>query len=135
VIPEFITISYNILPGQPSLVAMWSKAFVCSHLTAGIVGSNPAESMDVHFLCLLCVCVSNCVWTGRQPRHKFGCCATEKKISWYKSWEKTAWKSVRIPLDGHIFWVCIMNIQCTYDLYYLHLLQFCFICCLGGEKL
>jgi hypothetical protein len=43
----------NILLGQLSPVALWSKAFVCSYLTAGIVGTDPAEGMDVHFLCLL----------------------------------------------------------------------------------
>jgi len=43
----------NILLGQLSPVAMRSKEFVCSHLTAGILGSNPAEGMDIRFLCLL----------------------------------------------------------------------------------
>jgi len=33
-------------------VAVRSVAYV---LTAGIAGSNPAEGMDVRFLCLLCV--------------------------------------------------------------------------------
>jgi hypothetical protein len=51
--PELITISLNILLGQLSPVTMRSKAFVWSHLTAGVVGSNPAEGMDVCFLCLL----------------------------------------------------------------------------------
>jgi len=43
----------NILLVQLSPVAVQSKAFVWSHLTAGIVGSNPAEGVDVCFLCLL----------------------------------------------------------------------------------
>jgi hypothetical protein len=35
-------------------LAARSKALVCSRLIAGIEGSNPAEGMDVRFLCLLC---------------------------------------------------------------------------------
>jgi hypothetical protein len=31
------------------------KAPVCSQLIAAIVGSNPAESVNVRLLCLLCV--------------------------------------------------------------------------------
>ena len=34
---------------------MRSEASVCSRLTTGIAGSNPAERMDVRLLCLLCV--------------------------------------------------------------------------------
>ena len=32
-----------------------SKAWVCGRSLAGIVGSNPAEGMDVCLLCVLCV--------------------------------------------------------------------------------
>jgi hypothetical protein len=39
----------------PVLVAMWSKAKVCSYLIAGIMGLSLAEGVDVHLLCLLCV--------------------------------------------------------------------------------
>jgi hypothetical protein len=42
-----------VLLGQLSPAALWSEAFVCSYLTAGIVDSDPAEGMDVYFLCLL----------------------------------------------------------------------------------
>jgi hypothetical protein len=34
---------------------MLSHAHVCGLSTAGILGSNPAEGMDVRLLCLLCV--------------------------------------------------------------------------------
>ena len=30
------------------------KNEVCSHFSAGIAGSNPAEGMNVHLLCLSC---------------------------------------------------------------------------------
>jgi hypothetical protein len=33
-------------------VAVYSKAYVCGHLVAGIVGSNPTEGMNVYVLCL-----------------------------------------------------------------------------------
>ena len=39
----------------PIPVAVRSNAWVYSRLTAGIADSNPAEGMDVHPLCLLCV--------------------------------------------------------------------------------
>jgi hypothetical protein len=45
---------YNVWMLMP--VAAWSKALV-----AGIVGSNPGESMDV---CLLCLYVVFCVGRG-----------------------------------------------------------------------
>jgi len=65
-------------------MAVRSKTHVFGRLIAGIVGSNPAEGMDVCLLCLLsvvlvaasatgwspvqrdptrCVWVSNCVWS------------------------------------------------------------------------
>jgi hypothetical protein len=34
-------------------VALWYEAYVCRHSNTGIAGSNPAEDMDVHLLCLL----------------------------------------------------------------------------------
>ena len=34
------------------VVAVRSKAYVCGRLITGIVGSNPAEGVDVHLLCL-----------------------------------------------------------------------------------
>jgi hypothetical protein len=37
----------------PIPVAVWSKVYVCTHLVAGITGSNPAECV-VHLLYLLC---------------------------------------------------------------------------------
>ena len=39
-------------------VAVRSNAQVCRHLITGIVGSNPAEGMEVRLLCLcvLCLC-------------------------------------------------------------------------------
>jgi hypothetical protein len=40
---------------KPIPVAVLSKEWVCSRLIAGIVGSNPAEGMDVCLLCFLCV--------------------------------------------------------------------------------
>jgi hypothetical protein len=40
---------------MPIPVAVRSKAYVCGRLITGIVGSNPAEGMDVSPLCLLCV--------------------------------------------------------------------------------
>jgi hypothetical protein len=40
---------------QPVLVAVRSEALVCLRSVAGIAGSNPADGMDVHLLCLLCV--------------------------------------------------------------------------------
>jgi hypothetical protein len=40
---------------EPILVAARSKAWACSHSFAGIVGSNPAEDMDVCLLWVLCV--------------------------------------------------------------------------------
>jgi len=39
----------------PIPVALLAKAQVCSHLSAGIAGSNPAESMVIRLLCSLCV--------------------------------------------------------------------------------
>jgi hypothetical protein len=39
----------------PTPVATLSKAWACSHSPAGIAVSNPAESMNVPLLCLLCV--------------------------------------------------------------------------------
>jgi len=36
------------------LVAVRSKAYVCSRWIAGIAGLNPVEDMDVRLLCLLC---------------------------------------------------------------------------------
>ena len=33
----------------------WSKVYVCGRSTAGIVGSNPAEGMDVSMFWVLCV--------------------------------------------------------------------------------
>ena len=42
------------------MVAVRSKVYVCGRLSAGIVGSNPADSMDVRLLCV-CVCVCVCV--------------------------------------------------------------------------
>jgi hypothetical protein len=40
---------------KPILVAVLCKMWVCGCLIAGIARSNPAECMDVRFLCLLCV--------------------------------------------------------------------------------
>ena len=37
---------------------MHSKALVCGHSVAGIMGLNPAEDMDVHLVC--CVGSSLC---------------------------------------------------------------------------
>jgi len=39
----------------PIPVAMPSKAWVCSRLSAGIAGSIPAEDMNVRLSCLLSV--------------------------------------------------------------------------------
>ena len=41
----------------PIVVAAQSKAWVCGHLLAGIVGSNPASGMDI--------CCECCVLSGR----------------------------------------------------------------------
>jgi len=41
----------NYFPKQPLPAAVWSKALVCSCLTAG---PNPAEVMGVRLSCLLC---------------------------------------------------------------------------------
>jgi hypothetical protein len=44
----------NILPGmQEETIPVQLKAKVCSFSTAGIVGLNPAEGMDVYFLYML----------------------------------------------------------------------------------
>jgi len=42
----------NLITEVPVPVAARSKAWVCGRSLAGIVGSNPAGSMDI---CLLCV--------------------------------------------------------------------------------
>jgi len=39
-------------------VAMQSKACACSCLIAGVTALNPAEGMNVHLFCLLCVVMS-----------------------------------------------------------------------------
>ena len=39
----------------PISVAVRSKAFVCSRLSAGIAGSIPAEDKNIRLLCLLCI--------------------------------------------------------------------------------
>ena len=36
-------------------MAARSKAYFCGPSIAGIVGSNPAEGMDIRLLCLMCV--------------------------------------------------------------------------------
>jgi hypothetical protein len=43
-------------------VAAQTKAWICGRLVAAIVGSNPAEVMDVRLLCLYAVL--SCVGTG-----------------------------------------------------------------------
>jgi len=40
---------------KPIPVGVRCKAYVCGRLIPGIAASNPAEGMDVCFLCLLCV--------------------------------------------------------------------------------
>jgi len=35
-------------------VAARSKAWVCGRSIAGIVGSNPAEGVDVYVVCVVC---------------------------------------------------------------------------------
>jgi hypothetical protein len=40
---------------MPVPVVARSKAWVCGRSLAGIVGSNPAKSMDVSLLWVLCV--------------------------------------------------------------------------------
>jgi hypothetical protein len=40
---------------MPIPVAMRSKAWICGRSLTGIVGSNPAEDMDVCLLLVLCV--------------------------------------------------------------------------------
>jgi hypothetical protein len=62
---NFICISYApramcavIILGKPIPVATWSKAWVCSHLLASIVGSNPTGA----WLSVSCEC---CVLSGR----------------------------------------------------------------------
>ena len=39
---------------------MLSKASVCSRSNAGVAGSNPAEGMDVRFVCVCCVGSGHC---------------------------------------------------------------------------
>ena len=46
--------SCNVL-NMPILVAARSKAWVCGHSLAGIVGSNPAGGVNVCLLRVLCV--------------------------------------------------------------------------------
>ena len=55
--PYVITLSFTIakINGQTVPVAVRSKAWVCGHSLAGIVGSNPAEGIDVCLLWVLCV--------------------------------------------------------------------------------
>jgi hypothetical protein len=40
---------------KPVPVTAWSKAWVYGRSLTGIVGSNPAEGMDVSLLWVLCV--------------------------------------------------------------------------------
>jgi hypothetical protein len=40
---------------MPVSVAVRFKTWVCDRVIPGIAGSNPAESMVVRLLCLLCV--------------------------------------------------------------------------------
>jgi hypothetical protein len=49
------TAQHNVITDFPTSVAVLCKAWVCGHLMAGITSSNPAEGMNVHLLCLLCV--------------------------------------------------------------------------------
>jgi hypothetical protein len=49
----------------PITVAARSKAWIVfARSNAGIVGSNPAQGMDVCSVCLFCVCVVLCVGSG-----------------------------------------------------------------------
>jgi len=43
------------MPERPIPVAARGKVWVCGRSLAGIEGSNPAGSMDVRFLWVLCV--------------------------------------------------------------------------------
>jgi hypothetical protein len=40
-------------------VAVRFKAYICSHLVAGIAGSNPTEGMDVPSLVFVVCCVDS----------------------------------------------------------------------------
>ena len=40
-------------------MATRSKACVCGHSIAGIVGSNPAEDMDIRLFCFVVCCVGS----------------------------------------------------------------------------
>jgi hypothetical protein len=44
-----------VIPFKTVPVAVRSKAWVCGRSSAGIVGPNPADGMDICLLCLLCV--------------------------------------------------------------------------------
>jgi len=48
------SLSWNNCSSTGILVAMRSKAYVCSHWIAGIAGLNSVEDMDGRLLCLLC---------------------------------------------------------------------------------
>ena len=48
------SLSWNNCSSTGILVAVRSKAYVCSRWIAGIAGLNPVEDMDVYLLCLLC---------------------------------------------------------------------------------
>jgi len=56
---------------MPITEAARSKAWVCSHLLAGIAGSNPFRNMDVCVLWVLCVVSGFCVGLITRPEESY----------------------------------------------------------------
>jgi hypothetical protein len=84
----------------PIPVAVRSKAWVCSRLSAGIAGSIPAENMNIRLLCsgsglcegMITLSEDSCLWyvclivcdletsTVRRPKAELRCCATGRHV-------------------------------------------------------
>jgi hypothetical protein len=56
-----------------------SKEQACSRLSSGIVGSNLAEGMDVHIVCVCRNCLLSRNLKPRQPRPNLGCSTTKEE--------------------------------------------------------
>jgi len=69
----------------PIPVAVVSKVQVCPCFTAGIAGSDPAEGIEVHLLCLLCRYQP--IWradhSSRGVLPGVGVCMWSRKVKWH----------------------------------------------------
>ena len=54
----------------PNAVTVRAKAWVFAFLTVEIVGSNPAEGMDVHLLCCVGSCLCDELITRSEESHR-----------------------------------------------------------------